>query len=216
MKEHIGAKDNYLHFTKTEYGDKKHRNDLSSSNFEFVDFNNSSFLNCNLTNVLFKYCNFTGCDFTEVRQWNCIYENCSFTNSKFYNATMGVNAKYSDCLFRKSMLNGKGFSFGHNSEYNRCTFEKCDIKSAWILSTRFYECTFSSRLTNVRFSGELEAKVSTSHDRLEFPATFIKCDMSKSVFEELEIMNGAILTDTSLPNQHNERLKDDRIYYPKK
>lgn len=216
MKEHIGEVDNYLDFSKTEYGDKKYRNDLMNSLFEFVDFNNSNFQNCNLTNVTFKNCDFTYCDFTELRQWNCIYENCKFDNTKFYNSSMGVDIKYSHCKFIKSKLGGKQFTFGHNSEFNKCIFENCEIKSVWILTTKFVECTFSSKFTNVRFSGTLESKVSTTKSNIEFPATFIKCDMSNSTFEGLEIMDGVILKETILPSQHSERLNNDRIYYPAK
>lgn len=216
MEEHIGTKDNYLNLSKSEYGETEYRNNLTNSNFEFVDFNNSSFQNCNLANVIFKSCDFTRCDFTEIRQWDCIYENCTFDNAKFYNASIGVNVKYSNCIFRKSKLNGKHFSFGHNTDFNRCIFENCDIKSTWIISTKFCECIISSKLTNVRFSGELEARISTSQGNSEFPATFIKCNLSQSIFEDLEIMDGAILVETSLPDQYNERFNNDRTCYPKR
>jgi uncharacterized protein YjbI with pentapeptide repeats len=214
MEYHIGTKENYLDFGKSEYGKTGHRNNLTNNSFEFVNFNNSSFINCNLTDVIFKHCDFTRCDFTEIRQWNCVYENCTFDNARFYNASIGVNSKYSDCVFRKSKLYGKGFSFGHRSEFNRCLFENCDIKSTYIISTRFYECIISSKLTNLRFSGELEARVSTVNGNTQFPATFIKCNMDKSVFKNLEIMDGAILIETTLPDLYNERFNNDRTYYP--
>lgn len=216
MVEYIGTHDNYLDFSKTEYGNSEYRNSLKNTKFQFINFNKSSFQNCNLINVVFKNCDFTRCDFTEVRQWNCIYENCKFTNAKFYNATMGVEVKYLDCQFTKSKLYGKYFSFGHNTEFNVCFFENCEIKSTWILSIIFKKCIFSSKLTNIRFSGKKEAKTSTTTGYLEFPATFINCDFSRSTFEELEIMDGAILTETILPKQKSERFNNDRIYYPKK
>lgn len=216
MEKFIGTKDNYIDFSKIEYGNAEYRDDLKNTKFEYVDFNSSSFQSCNLTNVIFKHCDFTRCDFTDVRQWNCIYENCKFDNTKFFNATMGVDVNYSDCRFIKSKLNGKYFDFGHNSEFKRCDFVKCDIRSAWILSVKFYECTFSSKLANVRFSGKLEAQISISQGIFKFPATFIKCDMSKSIFEELEIMDGTILIETILPDQYNERFDINNIYYPKK
>lgn len=216
MEHQIGTVDNYLDLSGTEYGSAKFRNDIKNKRFQFVSFNKSSFHNCNLTNVIFKDCDFTRCDFTEIRQWNCVYENCRFTDTKFYNSTMGAEVKFLNCQFFKSKLTGKHFSFGHNTEFNKCIFDKCDIKSTWILSIIFKECTFSSKLTNVRFSGEKEAKVSTTHGHSEFPATFINCDFGNSIFEGLEIMDGAILTDTVLPNQYNERFNNDRLYYPKK
>jgi hypothetical protein len=129
---------------------------------------------------------------------------------------MGVEVKYLNCQFAKSTLTGKYFSFGQNTEFRKCIFDKCDIKSTWILSIIFDECIFSSKLTNVRFSGEKEAEVSTAQGRSEFPATFINCDFSNSLFQELEIMDGVILTETMLPDQYNERFNNDRIYYPKK
>ena len=215
MEEHIGTVDNYLNFTETEFGSVEFRNDIKNKRFQFVSFNKSNFHNCNLINVIFKDCDFIRCDFTEIRQWNCIYENCKFSNNKFYNATMGVEVKYLSCQFVKSKFIGKYFSFGHNNEFNKCTFEKCDIKSAWILSILFKECFFSSKLTNVRFSGQKEAEVSSTNGHSEFPSTFINCDFSNSIFEDIEIMDGAILTDTLLPNQHRERFNNDRIYYPK-
>lgn len=215
MEQQIGSTDNYLDFSNIEYGSSKVRNDMKNKVFQFAFFNESNFYNCNLTNVIFKNCDFTLCDFTEVRQWNCVYENCKFINTKFYNATMGVAVKYLECQFLKSKLTGKYFSFGHKSEFTKCAFEKCDIKSTWILSTVFKECSFSSKLINVRFSGQKEAEVSSTYGQPEFPATFIGCDFSKSVFEDIEIMDGAILTDTFLPNQRYERFNNDRIYYPK-
>ncbi len=215
MIEHIGTLDNYLDFTNTEYGDGEFRNLLEDIKFKFADFDNSSFKNCNLTNVTFENCNFIHCDFTEVRQWNCSYKNCKFGNTNFYNSTMGTMVEYFDCQFQKSKLYGRSFSFGYNSKYNRCSFEKCIINSTWILSVTFKDCVFSSRLTNIRFSGEKEAKVSTEMRKLEFPATFLNCNLSNSIFEDLEIMDGAILMETLLPNQHFERFNNDRIYYPK-
>lgn len=216
MEEHIGTLDNYLDFSEIEYGSSEYRKDIKKTKFHFVTFNKSSFQNCNLRNVVFKDCDFISCDFTEIRQWNCVYENCKFTNTKFYNSIMGEEVKYLNCKFVKSKLTGKHFSFGHNTEFSKCIFDKCDIKSTWILSILFKECVFSSTLTNVRFSGEKEAKVSTTHGHSEFPATFLYCDFSNSIFEEIEIMDGAILTKTVLPNQHNERFNNDRVYYPKK
>lgn len=216
MEEQVGTIDNYLDLSKTEYGSAEFRNNLQNKKFQFVSFDKSSFLNCNLTNITFKNCDFAHCDFTEIRQWNCIYENCSFSNAKFYNSTMGVNVKYFDCQFVKSKLTGKYFSFGQNAEFNKCTFEKCDIKSAWILSIIFKDCFFSSRLINVRFSGQKEADVSSTQSHSEFPGTFINCDFSNSIFEDVEIMDGAVLTDTLLPKQNNERFNNDRTYYPKK
>ena len=216
MKKEIGAADNYLEFSETEYGSSEFRINIKNKRFQFVAFNKSSFLNCNLTDLIFQDCEFTRCDFTEIRQWNCAYENCKFTDTKFYNSTMGVEVKYLNCQFIKSKLTGKYFSFGHNTEFNRCIFEKCDIKSTWILSIIFRECTFSSKLTNVRFSGEKEAAVLNTDENREFPATFINCDFSNSTFKNLEIMDGAILIDTLLPNQHSERFNNDRIYYPQK
>ncbi len=214
MKEHIGNVENLLDFTETEYGDNEFRNEIKNIKFEFVDFDNSNFRNCNITNVIFKNCKLSNCDFTEIRQWNSIYENCIFENCKFYNAYLGNNIKYSFCNFIKSKLNGKYFSFGKNTEFEKCTFEMCEIKSTWILTTKFIECDFSSKFINVRFSGTLEAIVSTTKNNLEFPATFIKCNLNKSTFKALEIMDGAILTNTILPNQENERFNNDRIYYP--
>ena len=216
MTDHIGLLDKYLDFSETEYGDGVFRNELKNIKFTFVDFDKSSFQNCNLTNVIFEHCNFSRCDFTEVRQWDCVYKNCKFNNTKFINATMGKNVEYFNCQFEKSKLNGKYFSFGHKSVFNGCSFEKCDIKSTRILSVIFRECSFSSKLTNTRFSGKTEAKVSTEDGHLEFPATFINCNLSNSIFEELEIMDGAILIDTLLPNQYHQRFNNDRIYYPKK
>ncbi|RXK61442.1 hypothetical protein ESA94_00025 [Lacibacter luteus] len=215
MEEQTGTVYNYLDFSETEYGSADYRNDIKNKKFQFISFNKSSFQNCNLTNVIFKDCHFTRCDFTEIRQWNCVYENCKFFDTKFYNSAMGVQVKYSNCQFVKSKLTGKYFTFGQNTEFNKCTFEKCDIKSTWILSIIFKECAFSSRLTNVRFSGEKEAKVSSTSGHSEFPATFINCDFSNSIFEDLEIMDGAILTDSLLPNQHSKRFNNDRIYFPK-
>lgn len=215
MEEHSGTYNNYLDFSNTKYGNSEYRNNLENTKFQFINFNKSSFQNCNLTNVVFKNCDFTRCDFTEVRQWNCVYENCKFTNVKFYNSTMGVEVKYFNCQFAKSKLYGKYFSFGHNTEFNMCTFESCEIKSTWILSIVFKECIFSSKLTDIRFSGEKEAKISTTNGHLEFPVTFVNCDFSRSIFEELEIMDGVILTETILPQQKSERFNNDRIYYPK-
>jgi len=216
MEDQTGAVDDYLEFSETEFGSVDYRNNIKNKKFQFVTFNKSSFQNCNLTNVIFKDCDFTLCDFTEIRQWNCIYENCKFTNSKFYNSTLGVEVKYINCQFIKSKLTGKYFTFGHNTEFKKCIFEKCDIKSTWIQSIVFDECIFSSKLINVRFTGEKEAKIATTDNYSEFPATFINCDFSNSIFEQLEIMDGAILNETVLPKQYNERFNNDRIYYPKK
>ena len=35
MEIHSGTIDNYLEFSKTEYGDKEYRNDLKNMRFEF-------------------------------------------------------------------------------------------------------------------------------------------------------------------------------------
>jgi uncharacterized protein YjbI with pentapeptide repeats len=216
MIEHIGTFDKYLDFSETEYGDSEFRNDLKDVKFKFVDFDKSSFQNCNLTNVTFEHCNFNRCDYKEVRQWNCIYENCIFNKTNFFNSTMGTTVEYLNCRFEKSKLHGKYFSFGYNTKFNNCSFDICDIKSTWILSTTFNNCIFSSKLTNIRFSGEKESKASSKNGHLEYPATFINCNLGNSIFEELEIMDGAILINTILPDQHNERFNNDRIYYPKK
>lgn len=214
--EHIGTSSKHLDFSKTDYGDDEFRNALNDAKFQFVDFDNSSFKNCNLTKVIFEDCTFSRCDFKEVRQWDCVYKNCRFINTKFNNATMGVEVEYSNCQFEKCKLDGKYFSFGNNTKFNNCSFEYCDIKSTWILSVTFNKCTFSSKLTNIRFSGEMEAKVATESGQLAYPATFLNCNLSTSTFEELEIMDGAILIETVLPNQPKERFNNDRVYYPKR
>lgn len=213
-KEHIGTLDKYLDFGMSEYGDEEFRNELRDEGFKFVDFDKSNFKNCNLTKVTFENCNFSFCDFTEIRQWNCTYNRCIFSNSKFNNATMGVDVAYSNCSFDKCRLNGKCFSFGYNAKFRNCSFEGCDIKSTSILSVTFKDCFFSSTLTNVRLSGEVEAKVSTKNGQLQFPATFVNCDLSNSTFIGVEIMDGAILVQTVLPVQNSERFNNDRIYFP--
>lgn len=215
MKGKSGKGDKYLNISEAEYGSGDYRKDLKKERFQFIAFNNSSFRNCNLMSLVFKNCDFTRCDFTETRQWDCLYEDCIFLGSKFYNSSMGVEGKYSNCRFVNIKFTGKGFTFGNHTEFKKCIFENCDILSTWILSTIFVECTFASKFINVRFSGEKEANVSSRPGHSEFPATFVNCDFSNSIFENIEIMDGAILTDTLLPNQHSERFNSDRIIYPK-
>jgi len=124
---------------------------------------------------------------------------------------MGVETKYDGITFDSCKLTGKYFSFGFQSHFKRSHFTNCEIGSAWINTIRFEKCTFSSKFKNVRLSGTLEASIDP--DGMEFPATFLECDLSKSVFEGVEIMDGVILDNTALPDQKSRRFNNDRLCY---
>lgn len=197
-------------FRGIPYGNLTSRKNLDDFQISDSDFTYSSFENCNFTNAKFLNCNFENANFIDTRFWDCEFIGCKFHKTDFRNATLGVNSIFDDCKFTSSKLKGKYFNFGYYSKFLNSKFSSCEIQSAWILSASFRNCHFDSKFTNVRFSGKKEAEVSS---RKEFPATFIDCNMEHSTFIRLEIMDGAILENTKLPNQKNSRFNNDRIYY---
>jgi len=190
------------------YGDNRNRNSLENITFKFVDFSFASFENCNFIGLSFAKCIFKDVDFSDLRQWNCKFENCLFEKANFNNATLGVKNDFRGCIFLQAKLKGKYFSFGEFNLFDSCNFLHCDIRSAWIIATRFESCVFESIFKNVRFSGEVEAKISGN-----YPATLTNCNLTKSIFRDVEIMDGAKFEKTSLPAQKHERINNDRIYY---
>ncbi|MEH6682531.1 MAG: pentapeptide repeat-containing protein [Sediminicola sp.] len=178
---------------------------LEGANFLFANFEN-----CMLTKAVFRNCVFETTNLKEIALWDCTFFKCIFINTDFQNANMGVNTIYQDCIFDSCKLKGKYFNFGSRSKFLNCNFSKCDISSAWILSVIFDKSKFESKFTNVRFSGIKEANVL---GKKEFPATFKNCDMKNSIFKSVEIMVGAKLENTILPDQESTHFNNDRIYY---
>ena len=197
------------------FGNKEIRTNLENLNFIFVDFSYADFTNCNFSNLTFTNCILSNVNFTELRQWNCIYNKCIIEKSDFTNSTFGVNSKFMNCTFQQAKLKGKYFDFGQNNYFEYCNFIKCEISSTWILSVVFSQCNFESIFKNVRFSGTKEAEISSNSKEKNYPVTFRNCNLEKSIFKDLEIMDGVILEETILPDQNFERFNDDRIFYPK-
>ncbi|MBL8182404.1 MAG: pentapeptide repeat-containing protein [Blastocatellia bacterium] len=193
------------------YGNRDVRTSIRSLQLSYVDLSYATFQNCNFFDMKFIGCHFAKVDFTNLRQWNCKYLDCTFEKSDFRNATMGVATTFEGSTFASCKLKGKHFSFGSQNLFKETHFSKCEIGSAWIDSVRFEKCILSSKFKNVRFSGSFEA--SLDPDKKEFPATFLECDLSKSVFEDVEIMDGAVIYDTALPDQKSERFNNDRLCY---
>ncbi len=208
-----GLENNLIDLKGFPYGSKTIRKDLKNINVSWIDFSYSDFEECNFTNNTFANCIFNYVTFVELRQWNCRYINCTFLNTDFRNATLGVDTSFDGCIFQNCKLQGKYFDFGTKNKFTNCDFLKCNIQSALILSVTFENCTFSSRFSNVRFSGSLEANIRTQHDKNEYPATLLNCIMTDSKFKGVELMDGVILKNTLLPDQKSERFNNDRIYY---
>lgn len=191
-------------------GDGRFRQELRDLNVSWADFSFASFLECGFTKVKFENCKFERTTFKELRSWDSEFVDCEFDGADFTNSTLGVRSRFTSCVFRNCKLKGKYFNFGTQARFRDCSFVDCHIQSAWILSVTFERCNFASKLVNMRFSGALEASV--SHDDHEYPATLIDCDLSKSVFKSVEIMDGAIFENTLLPDQTSRR-GFERTYY---
>lgn len=194
-------------------GDGRFRQELRDLSIAWADFSLASFLECGFTKVKFENCKFERTTFKELRSWDSEFINCDFDGADFTNSTLGVRSLFSGCVFRNCKLKGKYFSFGYQSRFRDCQFIDCHIQSAWILSVTFDRCNFSSKFVNMRFSGAREAATETSivHHNA-YPATLIDCDLSKSTFKSVEIMDGAIFKNTLLPDQPSERVFE-RTYY---
>ena len=191
-------------------GDGRFRQELRDLRIAWADFSFASFLECGFIKVKFENCKFKGTIFKELRSWDSEFVDCVFDGADFTNSTLGVRSRFSRCLFRNCKLKGKYFSFGHQARFRDCEFIDCRIQSAWILSVTFEQCNFASKFVNMRFSGALEASV--SHDDDEYPATLIDCDLSRSIFKNVEIMDGAIFRNSLLPDQPSARVFE-RTYY---
>ena len=187
------------------------RNNIRSIDIDWADFSYANFHKCNFFDANFSNCVFVGSIFTEIRQWNCRYSDCNFEKADFTNATLGVGTLFEKCTFVGCKLKGKYFDFGSQNVFRECRFLDCKIQSAWIISVRFERCIFRSKFLNVRFSGSVEASVRASEG--EYPATLINCDLSKSEFKGVEIMDGAVMSGSVLPDQESERFNNDRIFY---
>lgn len=185
-------------------GDGKFPQELRDLKVSWADFSFANFLNCGFTKMKFENCKFERTTFKELCSWDSEFAHCEFDGADFTNSTLGVRSLFTDCVFRNCKLKGKYFSFGNQSRFRNCKFIDCHIQSAWILSVTFDRCIFSSKFVNMRFSGALEASV--SHDDGEYPATLIDCDLSRSVFKSVEIMDGAIFKNTLLPDQTSQRV----------
>lgn len=206
-----GTQGNLADLRGLPYGSEEVRKDLREVDLSWVDLSYASFEECNFFRVRFSDCLFRNVNFTELRQWNCEYVNCIFEKANFSNATLGVNTLFEGCIFKSCKLKGKYFNFGTQNLFKNSEFIECIIQSAWIGSVRFEGCAFSSRFTNIRFSGSKEASVDS--DPHAHPATLIDCDLGKSFFRGVEIMDGAIFKNSILPHQPSERFNNDRICY---
>ena len=197
-------------FRGVPLGDSNIRNNIDEQSFRNCDFSFASFENCNLTNVKFDNCIFNRASLKYIRLWDCSFVNCTFKQTDFKSAALGYKCTYEHCTFVNSKLNGKDFDFGNQTKYLNCKFLDCQIGSTWILSVKFRDCTFNSQFKNVRFSGSLEVKL---RKKKEFPASFINCNLENSRFINLEIMEGVIFENSSLPKQDFTRTSIGSKYY---
>ena len=210
LKSMVGFDGNPSDYRGIPFGDNKFRANLKYANFEDVDFSYSNFCRSNFTKLIFTNCFFEASNLKDLRLWDCEFHNCNFIKSDFTNSTLGVNTIFKNCVFQNCKLNGRGFHFGYYSLFQKCTFSDCQVQSAWILSVTFENCIINSSFLNVRFSGIKEASLSRS--RKEYPATFINCSMKGSYFKGLEIMDGVVLENTTLPNQEVKRSMGRLVY----
>lgn len=208
-----GTEHKYVDLKGLPFGNKTTRKGLEKINFKFVDFSYSDFEECNFIDLTFSSCIFFKVDFSELRQWNCKYNNCTFDQSTFSNATLGLNSTFSDCTFINSKFKGKHFDFGKFNVFENCHFINCDISSTWIISITFNNCNFESKFSNVRFSGSQEVEALNKMEKGHFPVRLINCNLEKSIFNEVEIMDGVTLQLTTLPRQNSRRFNNDRTYY---
>ncbi|WP_286827798.1 pentapeptide repeat-containing protein [Maribacter sp. UBA4516] len=210
LKKGTGFDNDGLDYRGFPFADSHAKKNIKGIKLEDVNFLYANFENCMFTKGVFKNCVFETANFKEIGLWDCTFIECKFIKTDFQNAMMGVNTVYQDCVFDTCKLKGKYFNFGSQAKFLDCTFSKCDIRSAWILSVIFENSKFESKFANIRFSGIKEANL---RGKKEFPATFKNCDMKNSMFKSLEIMDGAKLENTVLPNQESIRFNDDRTYY---
>jgi uncharacterized protein YjbI with pentapeptide repeats len=101
-----------------------------------------------------EYETFVGERFDD-REWRsfavegCHFEKCNFRNMKSESGSWGVGrvmSTYVDCTFDGARI---GYMGGGYCRFERCSFEKVNLRDWWGFELELVDCTFSGKLTKV-------------------------------------------------------------------
>jgi len=91
---------------------------------EDLTFNNTSFVNADLTGCKFE-CNFPGVFFEYCNLSNTNFKDCTFTSSTFLGTDI-ANSNFDECVFEAQIIN--------NCDMRRSTFNDCGFKADDVMS----------------------------------------------------------------------------------
>lgn len=133
-------------------------------------------------------CSFVRCDFSRMRPRKMIF------------ASGAVPTTYADCCFDEMSLSQ---SLVGPARFERCSFERVNIRGLSCDAAEFVECTFSGKLQRAYFNGTPSEEWRGVLHRAK--NQFVHNDFSRAALTDVEFRTGIDLTAQKLPS-------DERLY----
>lgn len=116
-----------------------------------------------------------------------------FKNVYFKNCNLGLNSKYSDCLFIDCKFYGKYSSLGKPCKFDNCEFVNCEFNGIDLLvGVHFFNCIFSGLLKN-QILNDKNSKTENNE------TVFKDCNLMNLKFNNVNIYGNNIFDNCILP-----------------
>lgn len=163
-----------------------------------VNFTAADLRGLRLTGAGFDDCVFDAANLSAMRQWRSTFEDCTFVRTDLSDAAFGADgAHYRRCLFDRAVFTGASFI---RPEFSECSFQSCKLKGTDFNMSRFEQCSFSGKLSDVRFNGNIDDALRVKAFGRARPNEMCNVDFSEAVFDYVSFDNGCDLSTVVLPS----------------
>ncbi|WP_431126905.1 hypothetical protein [Flagellimonas flava] len=131
--------------------------------------------------------------FEELTVMKAEVKKVVFKNVHFKNCYLGLESKYTDCVFIDCKFYGKYSSLGKPSKYFNCRFESCQfIGTDLFTGQHFYDCRLSGLMKN--------AILNDKHPKVKNNETvFSNCHLADMTFDNVSLYGKSVFEDCIFP-----------------
>ena len=136
--------------------------------------------------------NYTNISYRGIVVRHANFKDCRFEKCEFKNCYLGFYTHYKDCSWIKCKFYGKYSGLGDSATFEDCIFEDIQIIGLDSLKgVSLINCSISGKLKNIILYGPGDSS----------PTSFDQCDLSGSLFENVNFYNGVDLSTVTLPGK---------------
>lgn len=151
---------------------------------------------CLFKNVIFRL---TKADYSKF--WACKFEDVIFEKTYLKEALMNATLENDSGYFKNvnfNEVNLKGTTYT-NTLFEKCNFLECKLDHVDFNGSRFIDCKFRGRLSEVFFRGNEMVNHKLYPQRKSIPNKMINVDFSDATMESVEFLDGIDLSTCVFP-----------------